>query len=451
MAAAILAAAGACHDVTRPQLPPPGIEAVTVIMSAGTPTLHVELESPAPVDVVYWEDPAHPLRVRTAAADTAHDVQLLRTHFGRTVAYEVHAIGSDGGEGQGVSGQIRTPSLPDDLAAVSLAAHGSLSVPLVLLEVNGAFKGFVIVDGSGEVVWYRRTEGAAQGSTVRANGNFVLNDAGHALYEVTPGGAVVHSLDMGSRSVIVHHDVIATPRNSLLFIATESGSAHGQSLTGDAIWEWTPETGQLVKRWSAFDWFDPAVDWGIRSYAADWLHTNSLALGPHGNIIVSCNWLDQVISIAPDWGHIEWKLGGARGDFAVDSASLFIGQHTAQLLSATRVLLFDNGRDRPDGAKYSRALELVLDTLAKSAHQTWEFRPSPDIFAPYVGAARRLPNGNTLVQFGFGAGQQGSTGPIETFEVRPDGSVAWTLTIGGVTTVYRATPLLHIGDEETVP
>jgi hypothetical protein len=69
--------------------------------------------------------------------------------------------------------------------------------------------------------------------------------------------------------------------------------------------------------------------------------------------------------------------------------------------------------------------------------------------APSV--ARRMSNGNTLVQFGFEAGVQGSTGPIRTFEVRPDRTVAWTLTVGNVTTVYRATPLQTIGDESAVP
>jgi hypothetical protein len=413
--------------------------------------LQIALAAPAAVDVVYWDDPANELHIRSSGTETNPDVSLLRTHYGTTLYWEVRSATRDGDLSAPVSGEIATPALPSDLAAIPMTATGTPTHPLTLLEINGPFTGFVVVDASGQVVWYRRTQGAAQGSTMRANGNFVLNDAGNALIEVTPGGEVVHSLDMKEHGISAHHDVIATAQNTLLFISTQQGFGRGTDLVGDAIWEWDPETGHLVRRWSVFDWYDPAMDWGTRSIAGDWVHANSLAPGPHGNVILSLNWLDQVISISPDWQRIEWKLGGARSTFLMDADALFMGQHTAQLLSPTRALMLDNGRDRPDGSRYSRALEVELDTVAMTAHKAWEFRATPDIFAPYVGSARRMSNGNTLVQFGFEAGVQGSTGPIRTFEVRPDGGVVWTLTIGNVSTVYRATPLVAIGDESAVP
>ena len=83
-------------------------------------------------------------------------------------------------------------------------------------------------------------------------------------------------------------------------------------------------------------------------------------------------------------------------------SSAFYRQHTASQLANGNVLLFDNGNERPqaEGGEYSRALELRLDDAAGTATKVWEYRPSPDIYAPIVSSAYRLDNGNTLVNFG---------------------------------------------------
>ena len=49
---------------------------------------------------------------------------------------------------------------------------------------------------------------------------------------------------------------------------------------------------------------------------------------------------------------------------------------------------------------YSRALELELDFTTMEARKVWEYRHSPDRFARCCSRAERLPNGNTLVDFG---------------------------------------------------
>jgi hypothetical protein len=318
-----------------------------------------------------------------------------------------------------------------------------------MLELRGErFDGYVIVDQDGAVVWYRR--GTAQSFARRANGNLVLLERSPGLTEIQPDLTVVAELP-ASDSMAMHHDVIATPANTLLFLTLDARTFEGTDWVGDAIWEWSPEEATVQRRWSAWDVFSPDQDVGPKSTPADWLHANSLALGPRGNVLVSLPAFNQIVSIASDFQSLEWRLGGPNATLALDQNDDFWFQHTAAEIAPGRVLLFDNGRDRPAGL-YSRALELTLDLANGTAAKTWEFRPLPDIYAPFVGSARRLANGNTMVDFGLGPGVLGASGPVAVYEVTPGGMVTWVLRIEGDRLVnYRATPLQDIAGEVVVP
>jgi hypothetical protein len=50
--------------------------------------------------------------------------------------------------------------------------------------------------------------------------------------------------------------------------------------------------------------------------------------------------------------------------------------------------------------KYSRAVEYNLDTVNMIAEMVWEYRHSPERFSRLMGNAQRLPNGNTLINWG---------------------------------------------------
>jgi hypothetical protein len=193
------------------------------------------------------------------------------------------------------------------------------------------------------------------------------------------------------------------------------------------------------------------VDWGAASYDQDWLHANSLAVGPHGNILLSLNWLNQVISIAPDWSHIEWRLGGRNSDFALDSDAVFTGQHSFTMPAEGRVLMFDNQRESTDPHPVSRGLELALDTVGHRASVAWQFKAPDDNYAPYLGLVRRLANGNTFVFFGLPTGvfnDKETVGPVAGYEVSPSGEVVYRDVVTGVLSVYREWTLAAFGNEQ---
>jgi hypothetical protein len=215
-------------------------------------------------------------------------------------------------------------------------------------------------------------------------------------------------------------------------------------IAGEAIWEWDPDAGTEIRRWSSFDALDPVADRGPRYNSGDWLHANSLFVGPRGNLLVSLHHLNQVISIAPDFGSLEWRLGGTHATLALPEPDRFSGQHTAAEIATNRILVFDNGIERTE--PWSRALE--MDISGTTVTNVWQFRPPRDNWSRAVSAARRLPNGNTLVGFGMSPGLGGSTGPIEVYEATVDGSVVWHLEVRGQARImFRATPLFDIGGE----
>ncbi len=328
--------------------------------------------------------------------------------------------------------------IPSDLAEITITTTGTLSpqYALVHLFAEKGFKGYALVDSAGRIAWHYRTKDYPFGAGRRKNGNFVFMDKGHGLVEVDRTGKVVHQLRQRDPEREMHHAIVVTPRDTVLYLAFDTEDFDGKRLKGEAIWEWTPDTGQDVKRWRSWDHLSPALDRSKRT-ASEWLHGNSLAIGSAGNILFSSHYLDQVISIAPDWKSLQWRLGGVRPTITVPDEQKASAQHTPDEVAPNRILMFDNRTGLP--GSYSRAVEYELSGV--TARTAWQWRPARDNYSSAVGSARRLRNGNTLVTFGMVAGRNGSSGPTETYEVTPDGRVAWHMVVAGVMTTFRVEPI----------
>jgi len=428
--------------------PEPG---VVVEDSAGSifRTLRVGLEAPAAIQVDYWSAETPRLRVTSPAQTSRHRVFLPRLKASLWYDYEVRAAG---GADPSIlySGRFQTDTLPSSVSAIQFFAEGTPTSTLTMIEARTPFAQ-VIVDQDGEVVWFRigAETKKTTGFTRLANGDFVFNDWEELSVE-TPESRVVARLPRIAGMGQMHHDVVTTAQNTVLFLAQEPGLVNDTMWIGEAVWEWDPEFDVLVKRWSSFDFLSPDVDRGPRTKTTDWLHANSLAIGPRGNVLVSMMWTQEVVSIAPDYQSLEWRLGGPASSFVVAGGAMDGGQHTAGEVRPGRVLMFDNGQDRPDSTFFSRALEIRLDERAGTAEAIWEFRLQPDMYAGAQGSARRLGNGNTVVAFALAEGVFDATGPIIVYEVTPSSQVVWSLRVEGVRMIYRATPMAHVGGEEVV-
>jgi hypothetical protein len=331
-----------------------------------------------------------------------------------------------------------TAPLPDDLQAITITATGTLTPQYALLHLYAeqGFKGYALVDSGGRIAWHYRTKDYPFGADRRKNGHFVLMDKGRGLVEVDRGGRIVHELKQRDPENEMHHAIVVTPRDTVLYLAFDTQEFAGKRLKGEAIWEWNPDTGEDVKRWRSWDFMDPALDRSART-AGEWLHGNSLHVGPGGNILLSFHYINQVISIAPDWASIQWRLGGVRPTIAVAPDQQTSAQHTAAELAPNRILMFDNRTDLQP--PYSRAVEYVIE--GSRARQVWNWKAPNNNYASAVSSARRLSNGNTLVAFGMEKGRNGSSGPTEAYEVAANGTVRWHLVVDGVMTMFRVEPI----------
>jgi hypothetical protein len=425
VAAFLLASCGGSDD------PPP--EVTSTQLNDHGPifrSLSVELAEAGGVEVEYWTDASPRLLMKSEALARRHEVTLPRLHAEADYAYEVRSTREGQRSATQSTGAFHTAALPADIQAIAFNPIGAATSPLTFLSVRSAFTGGVVIDSDGRVIWYGRTSLGPQGAGRRANGNWVIVEDG--LVEFTPLGEKIRSLPHSRMpiGVFIHHSVIATARNTLMFLASEPRTYPAGTLYGESVWEWDPEADLLTKRWSAFDFLDPLVDFGPRSIPSDWFHANSIAIGQHGNVILSFHFLDQILSLAPDFQSIEWRLGGPGSTYTITADQATSGQHSAREVSPGTILLFDNGFARTDGQRYSRALELRLDPVTRTVSTVWQYRPNPDIWASFISSVRRLPNGNSVLTFGTQAGQFGSTGPVSLHEVSPTGELLWAMTIG---------------------
>ena len=441
----LIIVAAACSDITEPA---PAI--VMVSLAAPSPlvrALTVELDRPGAVTVTYGDGSGSELEIERSEPSKEHRILVARLLPSSEYSFRVLS------DADQYSGSFSTDSLPANLAAIDFDATGTPSYPLTLVELHpfppatkpDAFRGVVIIDGEGRVVWYFR--GAVFGVTRRPNGNFVFVDLELGLLEVTPAGSVVALLPQEPDGRAVHHDVTTLSDGTVLFLAQDRQLVNDTSVAGEAVWNWNPDTGAETKLWSSFDHLSPIDDRGPRGFNPDdWLHANSLSVGPRGNVLVSLHALNQVISISPGYQSLEWRLGGVNATIQLPDGDRFSGQHTAVEVEQGRVLMFDNGLERE--TPYSRALEVELTDA--SARNVWEFRPPTDNWSRAISSARRLSNGNTLIGFGMSQGIGDSSGPIEVYEVTPTGEIVWRTVISGdVELMYRATALADIVGERS--
>ena len=257
-----------------------------------------------------------------------------------------------------------------------------------------------------------------------------------------------------------HHDWRRLPNGNTLILANllhpVTGFAQPQVLD-DVVYEINPK-GETVWKWVASDHleefgFTPEQLKLVRAApTADYLHVNNLSVvGPNRwfdagdkrfdpeNLLFNSRNANFIAIIDKKTGKVVWTLGPnfpSSGEFAsrgkkptprpVDQIS---GQHDAHIIpaglpGAGNLLVFDNQGE----AGYPRASLnvtggsriLEIDPVKKEI--VWEYTgessgaPGWTFRSSFISSARRLPNGNTLIDEGFDG---------RLFQVTPQGEIAW--------------------------
>ena len=77
----------------------------------------------------------------------------------------------------------------------------------------------------------------------------------------------------------------------------------------------------------------------------------------------------------------------------------------------------------------SRAVEIKINETDMTAHEVWSWTGSEDHYSAHWGDADRLPNGNTIINFGV----ENALHPGHVTEVSPSGELVWEIELSNET------------------
>lgn len=317
------------------------------------------------------------------------------------------------------------------------------AAPGVYIGSLGSFWGAynVILDNDGTVLWYSKTDKLSK--FVESNGLIGVGNGGINGFDFKDETfAVVDSFSLiGEEYVLDSHDVELLPNGHCLVYGKESRRIDMSKFVpdgrpdavvkGDVIQELDADK-KLVFEWHSLDHMGFMDSfWGLHKASIDSVHMNYMVIDPlDNNLIASFRLTTDIVKINRSTGEIMWRLGGPQNDFTFigeheeNAPYYFIGQHSSIRLLNGDIVFFDNGNIGVDShdidRTYSRAVKYHLDEVNMTATLVWEFRHSPDINARAQGNVWPLPNGNTLIWWGFGVRTSG----VVCTEVTPSGEVA---------------------------
>jgi hypothetical protein len=243
---------------------------------------------------------------------------------------------------------------------------------------------------------------------------------GGSFYEATPEGKIVWEYS----DPFHHHDALWLPNGNLLYGAMErmpkefaarvvgGSSAHDLpdgTIWGDVIKE-VNRKGGIVWQWKCWEHLRPE-DFPIHTIfdRYHWPLINGLNVTRAGLVLMSLRTTSGVIGVDKATGDVKMVI----------PHPVVAQQHTPVGLANGNILIFDNGNLRHGVTAPSSRVVEVNPTTNKVE---WEYFDTmrPAFFSPYMGAAQRLPNGNTHIT-------ESATGRL--FDVTPDREIVWEYVI----------------------
>jgi hypothetical protein len=280
--------------------------------------------------------------------------------------------------------------------------------------------------------------------------------------EKAPGGAAKQ-----------HHDWRRLANGNTLVLAHWLHPIPGfalPNLLDDVVYEVTPK-GDVVWRWVASDHLDelgftPEQLKLVRaSKSPDYFHLNNMTpLGPNkwaragdkrfdpDNILVDSRNANFIIIIDRKTGKVVWELGpnfkpAAPSTVTPRPVDQISGQHDAHLIEdglpgAGNLIVFDNQGEAgyPPVALGVNTGSRVLEIDPTTSQIVWQYtgdasdRAGWTFYSSFISSARRLPNGNTLID-------EGMNGRV--FQITPAGKIVWEY----VSPYFAKTPVGSAGGE----
>jgi hypothetical protein len=321
-------------------------------------------------------------------------------------------------------------------------APSSLQHPVVLFASGHA------TNVSGQIIWYLPGAGVVRpvpGGTFLTTFNADSTDtyqrlireydlAGNIVRETNVGRVSEQLIAMGKRPIqAFHHEVFRMPNgrtvvlcgNERFLPGVQNPAPPSGYIQGDAI-AVLDQNLQVVWTWDAFEKMDVTREAVLNETCApnqggcnpltpphtvanDWLHSNSVALTPDGNFVISMRHQDWVVKInyanGTGNGDVIWRLGRF-GDFTFQSSDpfpWFSHQHDAEFDSGDPQLMsiYDNGNTRRTLIPTANSRGQLLRINEANRTVTLPINADLGHYALAVGSAQRLLNGNYHFHSGF--------------------------------------------------
>ena len=158
----------------------------------------------------------------------------------------------------------------------------------------------------------------------------------------------------------------------------------------------------LILEWNALDFLSvyDYPDINLYDPIITFMHGNSIEIDYDENILISNRTNNEIFKLDRSSGDIIWIMGGAQNefDFIDDPLGGFNKQHDVRRIENGNITMFDNGTQHQP--MLSRAVEYDVDEINKTATLVWEYAHPDSIVAMSMGSVQRLPNQNTLINWG---------------------------------------------------
>ena len=370
---------------------------------------------------------------------THHTALLLGLPPLTTVYYEVFTDEGDGVVSK--QGEIVTDGLPPGLPELTPklhTEHGVSAEPYLLAAVLGAESFVLVLDRSGEVLWYRAVAAANhrkqpvkvafdEFSSGLVVGNFFMDFLSLAT-EDSPASSDGLFFDMGGELVdmwdlgVAHHDLVQLPDGSMATLGVDVRDWYDPdrdeqvAVMGDVLLLVEPD-GERTELFNVWDWSEPWVHdrfYQMSEEYADWTHGNGLSYDPASDcFLLSLGLVDTILEISRTTGEVLREFGPE--GYAVQDGMGFVYQHGPHW-TEQGTLLMSSGVGSESRVM---AIEYEVDDDAGVLEQVWSYGEDEGFNSIAGGQALRMDNGNTLINTGY-------LGLL--IEVSPEGQPVWELT-----------------------
>jgi hypothetical protein len=323
------------------------------------------------------------------------------------------------------------PDLSPPTIDVLIQPHNSNSAPGYIFvapkngpgEASPAQDGSLIVDNSGEPVWFRPLRREEEdvmdfkvqyyrGEPVLTWWEGVHTGYGQGEYVIADGSyREIRRVRAGNGYRGDHHEFLISPENTALLdiygkvesvdLSSVGGPKEGRVLEG-VVQEVDIQSGEVLFEWHSLEhvgleeaYAEPPKD---PRWSFDYFHINSIDVDHDSNLLVSARRTSAVYKIERKSGEVIWRLGGKKSDFEMGPGTSFAWQHDARRQSDGTITIFDNGGVKKDKQSYGLVLELDEEEMSATLVRKY---PHPERrLAGTQGSVQVLPNGNVFIGWG---------------------------------------------------